>query len=106
MIFFSNKNTPNINIYLDGHKLEQVGNTCQIKTTKFLGVHIDSNLNWEHHIMKLGNKMRSIIHLLSSVKNTFPIKLKIMLYKSLLLPIYGKGKGVNKQNRYLHEMGT
>ena len=108
MIFFANKNTPSLNLYLNGHKLDQVGNTCEVKTTKFLGVHIDSNLTWEFHIEKVAAKMRSIIHLLSTVKKTFPIKLKIMLFKSLLLPhvnyclpIYGKGKGCNKIATYM-----
>ena len=108
MIFFANKNTPSLNLYLNGHKLDQVGHTCTTKTTKFLGIHIDSNLTWEHHIEKVAAKMRSIIHLLSTVKKTFPIRLKIMLYKSLLLPhvnyclpIYGKGKGYNKIATYM-----
>ena len=108
MVFFSNKNTPSLNLFLNGHKLTQVGHTCEIKTTKFLGIHIDSNLNWEHHIEKVANKMRSIIHLVSSVKKSMPVRLKIMLYKSLLiphviycLPIYGTGKGVKKIETYM-----
>lgn len=99
-VFFQNQNSPEINLYLNGHKLEQFGFNKKVKSTKFLGVHIDSKLTWEHHIEKVKAKLRSIIHLLASVKKTFPCKLKIMLFKALLLPhvnycltIYGKGKG-------------
>ena len=93
---------------MNGHKLEQFG-ACQVnKTTKFLGVLIDSKLTWEHHIDNLKNKLRSIIHLLTSVKSTLTVKLKIMLFKSLLMPhvnyclaIYGKGKGAKSITTYM-----
>ena len=107
-VFFQNKNSPQINLFLNGHKLEQFGANQTNKTTKFLGVLIDSKLTWEHHIESLKSKMRSIIHLLSSVKSTLPIKIKIMLFKSLLMPhvnyclaVYGKGKGVQAISTYM-----
>ena len=69
---------------------------------------MDDKLNWEHHIEKVKAKVRSIIHLLTTVKKAFPPKLKILLYKSLLmphinycLPIYGSGKGVNRLATYM-----
>ena len=108
MVFFASKQSRKMNLFLNGTKLTQIGSNCETKTTKFLGLYIDDKLNWEHHIEKVQAKIRSIIHLLSSVKKSFPTKLKILLYKSLLLPhiiyclpVYGKGKGAQKLATYM-----
>ena len=108
MLFFSSKQARPLNLYLNGSKLTQIGSNFPIKTTKFLGLFIDDKLNWEHHIEKTKAKVRAIIHLLTTVKKSFPTKLKILLYKSLLLPhiiyclpIYGKGKGSQKLETYM-----
>ena len=108
MLFFASKQTRKPNLYLNGTKLTQIGSNCDTKTTKFLGLYIDDKLTWEHHIEKVQSKTRSIIHLLTSVKKSFPARLKVLLYKSLLLPhiiyclpIYGKGKGAQKLNTYM-----
>ena len=108
MLFFSSKQARPLNLYLNGMKLTQIGSSFATKTTKFLGLFIDDKLTWEYHIEKVKAKTRSIIHLLTSVKRTFPVKLKILLYKSLLmphiiycLPIYGKGKGAQKLATYM-----
>ena len=108
MVFFTNKQSRPLNIYLNGTKLTQIGNAFETKTTKFLGLYIDDRLTWEHHIEKVKAKTRSIIHLLTTVKKAFPVKLKILLYKALLLPhiiyclpVYGKGKGASKLSTYM-----
>ena len=108
MVFFASKQSRKMNLFLNGTKLTQIGSNCETKTTKFLGLYIDDKLNWEHHIEKVQAKTRSIIHLLSSVKRSFPTNLKILLYKSLLLPhiiyclpIYGRGKGAKKLDTYM-----
>ena len=36
---------------------------------KFLGVHIDKNLNWDYHMEHLHNKITTNLHLLGSTKN-------------------------------------
>ena len=108
MSFFGNKQARSLNIYLNGHKLSQIGTNFETKTIKFLGVYMDDKLNWEYHIEKVKSKVRSIIHLLTTVKKSFPPNLKILLYKALLmphinycLPIYGSGKGIGRLATYM-----
>ena len=82
--------------------LEQCGETFKQKTIKFLVILMDSKINWAHQIDKVCNKLRSVIHLLSQVKNSIPISTRILLLKGLFMPqleyglaIYGKG-GLDK----------
>ena len=73
-------------------------------------LHIDSKLTWENHIAKLRNKLRSQIYLLSTIKRKYPLKLKLLLYRSIFVPhllygisIWGHGKGwqgIEKLNKW------
>ena len=47
------------------HRWEKSKEHC-----KFLGVHIDENLNWNYHMEHLHNKITTNLHLLWSSKNT------------------------------------
>ena len=42
MLFFANKHTRSLNLYLNGTKLTQIGSNYPTKTTKFLGLYIDT----------------------------------------------------------------
>ena len=37
--------------------LDRIGNDCDEKSTKFLGMHIDENLTWKYHVNKVKNKV-------------------------------------------------
>ena len=39
---------------------------------KFVGVHLDENFNWNHHLKTAKNKASSAVNALSSVKNILP----------------------------------
>ena len=63
---------------------------------------MDDNLNWNDHITYVKNKISKIIAMLSQVKRNFPLPLKIMMFKGLLmphllycLPIFGHSKQIN-----------
>jgi len=44
----------------------------QVQSTKFLGLHLDSCLNWSTHIKNLCSKLSKNLHLLRNVKKTLP----------------------------------
>ena len=73
------RNAPlNINIY---------GQPIHISEhTKFLGLIIDSKVNWSHHINSIANKMSKSIGALKRVKGLLPRKSLIQIYNSLILP--------------------
>ena len=47
----------NVSIKINDTCLEIIGNDCNEKATKFLGMYIDENLSWRHHLSQLNNKV-------------------------------------------------
>ena len=52
----------------------------------FLGLTMDTNLNWKRHSEKICNKCAKMIGILNRLKYVLPHGIKIMLYNSLILP--------------------
>ena len=52
---------------------------------KFIGVIIDSNLTWSHHINHISNKLSSICGVLSRLKHYVPVLILKIIYNSLFL---------------------
>ena len=52
---------------------------------KFLGVIIDSNLTWYHHITYISNKLTRICGVLSRLKHYVPVLILKIIYNSLFL---------------------
>ena len=46
---------------------------------KFVGVHLDENFNWNHHLKTAKNKASSAVFALSSVKNILPSSNKLFI---------------------------
>ena len=53
---------------------------------KFLGLNIDSNLNWKAHLSAVSTKVSRVIGLLHKLKYVFPSYILRMIYNSLILP--------------------
>ena len=51
-----------------------------VDSTKFLGVWLDKNLNWQTHINKLTNKLNSNLTLLKRSKNLLSVDTKKLIY--------------------------
>ena len=103
-IIFDSKNGNNYNnkIKIDNHKLSRIGEDMEQKTTKFVGLIIDENLKWNHHISDVSKKIAVNAHYITTNKNFFPKKIKILLYNALIRPfleyginIWGFGKTKN-----------
>jgi hypothetical protein len=82
MVFGPKSKTPrpDINISIEGTKLEEV------YSTKFLGVTIDSGLTWKPHIHQLTNKVAKSIGIISLARKTLNQNTCIQLYYSFVFP--------------------
>ena len=69
-----------LEIVLDGTKLDRV------KTTKFLGVIIDENMTWKHHIDGISKTISRNIGVMNKLKHFVPERILYSLYCSLVLP--------------------
>ena len=75
MIFNNNKkNKASLSITIDGSTLPVV------TTTKFLGIWLDVDLNWQTHLKNLRLKLLRNIHLLKKTKNLLDIATKRCIY--------------------------
>ena len=57
-----------------------------VKTFKFLGLFLDSNLSWNFHVNEISNKVSKICGALSKLKYYLPLFTLRLLYNSLILP--------------------
>lgn len=74
------KNKCSHKLFLNGQEIKRQ------KSTKFLGVHIDENLDWKSHIANLVSKVSKSIGILYRVRNVLNHCTLKMLYLSLIQP--------------------
>ena len=74
------KSIPNLKLTISGSIIERV------TQFKFLGLNIDSNLNWKAHLSAVSTKVSRVIGLLHKLKYVFPSYSLRMIYNSLILP--------------------
>ena len=80
-ILFNRQNiTRKIKIKMSGKTIEQV------KTIKYLGVHIDQGLNWKQQIQKIQAKLTSASYIIIKTRHYLTIPTLKMLYYSLIFP--------------------
>ena len=75
---FANKKKSEIDIQLNGQRLKES------EHERFLGVILDSKLNWKHHIMYLSTKISRNAGILYKLKGIVPDKVMKMLYNSFI----------------------
>lgn len=75
----------NMNIKIDNHIIDK--KTC----AKFLGMYIDSKLNWHEHIKFIKNKLNSSIFALKRVKHILSSDHLLTLYYTLIYPYLDYG---------------
>lgn len=81
-IFFQNRSIKNIfpQLSLQGETLSQVPHT------KFLGVFVDENLNWKHHIDQVCIKVSKICGILYKVRYNLTLDALLSIYYTLYYP--------------------
>lgn len=56
--------------------------------TNFLGVLIDNNLTWNHHIEHIAHKVSKGVGILNRVRHLLPRRILVTLYNTLMLPYF------------------
>ena len=81
MTFSFQKNfAHDLDLKIDNLRIERV------HEFNFLGIIIDTQLNWAKHTGKIANSCSQKIGVLNKLKHVLPLQIKIMLYNSLILP--------------------
>ena len=70
----------NVSISIDSVPLNKVNNV------NFLGVQIQSNMNWDLHITNVANKVSKCIGIIYKLKNVLPESVLVLLYNTFMLP--------------------
>ena len=79
MLFFTNHNNSYPEFSFKG-EVTKPAHSC-----RYLGVQIDSNLNFENHLNSVLSKMANAIRSLYLVRNQIPLKIRIDVFKSVVL---------------------
>ena len=81
MIFHTpKKKVDSLHLTIDGTIIERVSDF------NFLGLTLDENLNWKSQLNKISNNISKSIGILNKIKRIIPLKTKILIYNSLILP--------------------
>ena len=102
MVFsYYNASTYNISLSLNQKEIERV------EVIKFLGVFLDNNLTWKHHINEKAKQISKTVGNMSKLKNILPQRVLKTIYISLMesqllygLIIWGS-KAMGSTNRLL-----
>ena len=74
-----NRNIPKLYLHINGKPIEQV------QYFDFLGIVINENLTWKHHLDKLSIKISKVIGVMSKTKNLLNTDILLKIYNSLIL---------------------
>lgn len=80
MIFHKpNKQIPELKFQINSTPIEKVDEFC------FLGLNLDTYLNWSAHLRKLSGKLNRAIGIMNKLQYLVPKNIKILLYNSFIL---------------------
>ena len=83
-MLFSEKNIqPNLELFIGGKSIEQVGTGCKERYFKFVGHVLDDKLSWEGHVEHICKKLASSNFAINSSKHFLPLKIRLSIYYSL-----------------------
>ena len=68
-----------LTVKIDDVYIERVGEF------NFLGLILDTNLNWRKHTEKISNKSSKTIGILNTLKHVLPFDIEVLLYNTLIL---------------------
>ena len=55
-------------IFIQNTKLTRIGNDCNEKAIKVLGIYIDENLTWKYHLTNINKKISNFLFAIKQVK--------------------------------------
>ena len=93
---FNTKNRENFNgkIRWGDVKLDRVGKGEKEETVKYVGIHIDEDLNFKRQGEHAANKIKTNSFLLSCNKNILPFSIRKMIYNALIRPFLDYGADI------------
>ena len=56
-------------LFMGNKEIDRLGAGCKNESFKFVGIHLDENLTWNHHGKAFKNKVSSAVFALSKVRN-------------------------------------
>ena len=80
IMLLSTRKAYNLNIYMDGTKMEQVHNF------KYLGVEIDEHLTWDIHVKRLTRLISMKLFSLRNMSQYLDVKSLKLMYNTIILP--------------------
>ena len=86
LLYGSNKRLANVNNLT--LKLDETSASHNIASTKYLGLIMDSNLNWHDHIDYIASKVSSRLGLLGRIRKYITVDTCKQLHCSLIQPLY------------------
>ena len=86
MVFSGDKSKIENKILLQGNQIKRIGESREDKSTKFVGLHIDENLRWSHHVDHVCKKVNSGSFLINKFKHFLPMKHRVLLYNAIVKP--------------------
>jgi len=106
MIFRPSSNyrhVDNLNLLINNTAIERIGNNCNTKCFKFLGILVDETISWKHHIDSICKKISRANYIINKVKNILNKSSLLTLYHSLVqchinygLPVWGSSTHINR----------
>ena len=82
------KSSDVLKVNLNGEEIKQVHDT------KYLGIQLDENINWESHLEKLHCRIMSKLAVLRRLSKFLPKKMLEMIYNAMILPCIDYGDTV------------
>ena len=85
--------------------IKECGSLKEDKSVKFLGIHLDQNLTWSHHIQHISSKISKNLYIMNRVKHFLPHHSLKSLYYTMIDPymtngisVWGNSISINKIN--------
>ena len=97
---YNTRRSSDISIKVKGQFIECV---CH---QKLLGLHIDKNLTWNHHIKVVHTKLKSKLALLRRIKPFLNKDMRLLFYNGYVMPIFDYGCVIwsNSTDKYLNKI--
>ena len=82
MLFSKHKNSqlPKLNLQINNSNIQSTSEF------NFLGLHINTKLNWDTHVNVIGNKISRVIGIIKKLQIIFPKEILLSIYNALILP--------------------
>ena len=81
-----------LKLLIENKEIDRIGAGCKNESFKFVRIHIDESLTWNHHLRAVKNKASSPVFALSNIRNLLPSNIKHTIYNSLFRSFVAEGE--------------